>query len=210
MRATINLYNEDCLPAMRKMADNQYSLAIVDPPFGIGKFWMKNKQTYHYGRDKEWNEDVPDQEYFNELFRVSKNQIIFGGNYYAHYLPITNAWIFWDKGISFETNLSMGQLAWTSFKHSMRYKKWLWSGACTNGIRYGVHPCEMPVGLLKWLLKNYAKPGDKILDTHFGSLSIGIACWDAGYDFDAFEIDRDYFEAGKKRLENHTAQLQIY
>jgi len=202
--------HSDCMKGMKEYEDNHFDLAIVDPPFGIGKYWMKNKQTYKYGKDKNWNEKIPDWQYFNEIFRVSVNQIIFGGNYYAGYLPTTNAWLFWDKGVAFETNLSMGQLAWTSFNHSMRYKKWLWSGAITNGTRNGFHPCEMPIGLYKWLLKNYAKEGDLILDTHVGSASSLIACEDMGFKYVGFELDEDYYKAASKRLQQYINQLKLF
>ncbi len=211
MRAKINLYNSDCLPVMRKMADNQFSLAICDPPYGINRDFQisticKNSKHNRKAFDKKgWDSKSPDNSYFSELFRVSENQIIWGANYFTEYLPKSMGWIFWDKG----QNLTMsdGELAFTSFNVALRRK-------IINRVELSregtIHPTQKPVALYKWLLKNYAKPGDNILDTHFGSLSIGIACWDAGYDLDAYEIDKDYFEAGKKRLENHKTQLQIY
>jgi len=150
---------------------------------------------------KRWDKNPPPQEYFNELFRVSKNQIIWGGNYFI--LPPNRGFIIWDKMVFIPT-MSRIEQAWTSFDRLPKLIQ------INNNDANRIHLTQKPVQLYKWLLKNYAKEGDTILDTHFGSLSIGIACWDAGYDLDAWEIDHDYFEAGKKRLENHRAQLQIY
>lgn len=208
MRATINLYEGDCLPAMRKMADNQYSLCIVDPPYGIG---MDGGNVGYNGfnnfEKKGWDEKPPTKEYFNELFRISQNQIIFGGNYF-NLLP-TRGFIIWDKGEGFKNRTyAECEYIWTSFDRNAKiYKR----DPLAKGDYHGkINPCQKPVALYKWLLKNYAKPGDTILDTHGGSMSIAIACWDAGHDLDLYEIDHDYFEAGKKRLENHKAQLQIF
>ncbi len=216
MRATINLYNENCLPAMKKMADNQYSLAIVDPPYGIGNTWSKSKRDRFYKIGDNYtykNDKIPSKEYFEQLLRVSENQIIWGGNYYTEYLRPTNSWIIWDKVRNADvTFMSEAELAWTSFQKVTRIIRIQWDGA-KKGKETGlnkIHPFQKPLALYKWTLNKFAKEGYKILDTHFGSLSIGIACWDAGYDLDAWEIDRDYFEAGKKRLENHKAQLRLY
>ena len=213
MRATINLYNSDCLPAMRKMADNQYSLALVDPPYGIdfssyerSSSGIKVKERYTKAGKKQWDNAIPTKEYFNELFRISQNQIIWGGNYFN--LPPYKHFILWYKKNPVP-NFADGELAWTSFnKPAVCFEYMYYGNINTEPNR--ISPTQKPIKLYKWLLKNYAKPGDKILDTHGGSMSIAIACWDYGYDLDAFEIDRDYFEAGKKRLDVHRAQLQIY
>ena len=202
MRSTINLYNEDCLPAMRKMTDNQYTLAIVDPEFGIGIGNSARLVTDKGHEAKEWDNKPINMNYFIELFRVSKNQIIWGGNYYP--LPANKHCIIWDKMQPENLSFGMFDYAWTSFEGANKMFRY----SIKNELNR-IHPTQKPVALYKWLLKNYAKPGDNILDTHFGSLSIGIACWDAGYNLDAYEIDKDYFEIAKKRLENHKAQLQI-
>ena len=214
MRAEINLYNADCLPAMKKMADNQYDLAIVDPPYNVGASnGMFGGHPGSYRPDLKhytnYNK-TPNKEYFNELFRISKNQIIWGSNYYPQYLYHSGAIIWWKKDYG---PLSDAEIAFQSFSKIVSVIKHKWSGfnkekSDKNIIR--IHPNQKPVALYKWLLKNYAKEGDKILDTHGGSMSIAIACWDYGYDLDAYEIDKDYFEAGKKRLETHKAQLQLY
>ncbi len=195
MDPIINLYNEDCLPAMKKMADNQYSLAIVDPPYGIG--YENGGQYFNNMQGKKWDK-IPAKEYFEQLFRISKNQIIWGGNYFS--LPSSRGVIAWTKTVELkDRTFSEWEMAWTSFNQPA---KWIdLKPFIRNNTR--INPCQKPVQLYKWLLKNYAKPGDKILDTHFGSLSIGIACWDASYDLDTYEIDKDYFEDGKKRLEIH-------
>jgi len=205
MRANINLYCADCLPAMRKMADNQYELCICDPPYGIDAGKMTMGSGKHKFKKGTWDNSIPKKEYFEQLFRISKNQIIWGGNYFTNYLQPTSHWIVWDK-INPNLSFAEGELAWVNNGKRLRIFKHNSTQVEEGGK---IHPTQKPVKLYKWLLKNYAKEGDKILDTHFGSLSIGIACWDYGYDLTAYEIDRDYFEAGKKRLEIHKAQLQI-
>lgn len=209
----IELLHIDCMEYMKGVPDKYFDLAIVDPPYGIGNFWMKQTHTTHYGK-KNWNETAPDQNYFNELFRISTNQIIFGGNYYCQWLPITNSWIVWDKGNDVgKMNTSECELAWTSFKIPMRKVFVQWSGG-RKGVgetgKPNIHPCQRPIKLHKWLLKNYAKEGDKIFDSHLGSGSIAIACHDMGFDFVGCEIDQDYYDAAVKRFENHKKQLTIF
>ncbi len=199
---------------MRKMADNQYSLAIVDPPYGIGDFskvgdanFYKQRSDKKYGKIN-WNDNGPGQEYFDELYRISTNQIIWGANYFRKYIKDTGV-IVWDKNNA-SSRWSKVEIASNSTSGINNIFKFTWNGFIRDEKTERIHPTQKPVALYKWLLKNYAKPGDTILDTHGGSMSIAIACWDAGYDLDAYEIDKDYFEAGKKRLENHKAQLQLY
>lgn len=203
------LYNCDCMELLKQTPDKYYSLCIVDPPYGIGASSMqmgsgKNKQ---WSKDKEWDSSSPNKEYFDELFRVSKNQIIWGGNYFS--LPLTKSWILWDKGIYGDCTFADGELAWTSLNivlriAQVRYKGFL--GADLNRI----HPTQKPVALYKWLLHNYAKPGDKILDTHGGSMSIAIACHQMGYDLTLCELDKDYYNAGIKRVKYETAQEDLF
>lgn len=205
------IYNEDCMEGMKRHEDNYFDLAIVDPPFGIGSYWMKQKHTQHYG-DPKWNEKAPSSDYFNQLFRVSKNQIIWGGNYFTNHLPVTNSWIVWDKGNDVEKmNTSECELAWTSFRIPMRKVFIQWSGG-RKGNETGIkciHPCQRPIDLHKWILTHYTNEGDKILDTHMGSGSIAIACHYLDFDLTAFEIDKDYYEAAMKRIKEQTAQLQM-
>jgi len=187
-------------------------LAIVDPQYGIGDYWMKQKHTQHYGK-KGWNQKIPDKQYFVELFRISKNQIIWGGNYFCHYLPITNSWIIWDKGNDVEKmNTSECELAWTSFKIPMRKIFIQWSGG-RKGNETGItniHPCQRPKDLYKWLLRNYAKTEFKIIDTHLGSGSSAIAAYDFGCDFIGCEIDKDYYDAALRRFEIHKMQQKLF
>ncbi len=217
MRATINIYNENCLSAMKKMVDNQYSLAIVDPPYGIKESAHRNisrtklAKTKNYKKEM-WDLNIPSKEYFEQLFRVSKNQIIWGVNYFTNRYEFTAGRIVWNKDNG-NNDFSDCELAFQSFRKGIRYYKFRWAGMLQGDMKnkeFRSHPTQKPVRLYKWHLKNYAKPGDNILDTHGGSMSIAIACWDAGHDIDLYEIDRDYFEAGKKRLENHKAQLRLY
>jgi len=200
----IKLYNADCMEVMKTFKDKQFDLAIVDPPYGIGdkfKGGKTGKMNFNEVIEKDWDK-VPSMEYWQELMRVSKNQIVWGGNYFP--LPPTRCFIVWDKQISEDFSLAMAELAWTSFDKLAKIFK---MPTPKDGK---MHPTQKPVKLYKWLLQNYAKEGDTILDTHFGSLSIGIACHDMGFDLTAIELDKDYYEAGKKRLIEHQMQLTIF
>ena len=204
----ITLYNDDCMEVMKTFKDKQFDLAIVDPPYGInintniGRRKGDKKSEYHKfaGEDKS----RPNAEYFRELFRVSKNQIIWGGNYMTDFLYPSPCWLLWDKLFSEDVSFAQYEMAWTSFKTSAKK----FTKHPTNKFR--IHPTEKPVELYKWILHNFAKEVDTILDTHFGSLSIGIACHEMGFDLTAIELDKDYYEAGKKRLIEHQMQLTIF
>ena len=204
----IKLYNADCMEVMKTFKDKQFSLAICDPPYGIninvnmGRRKGDKKSDYHKfeGGDKS----IPDKEYFDELFRISQNQIIWGGNYMTEYLPPSPCWILWDKMFSEEVTFAQYEMAWTSFSTSA--KKFTKHPSQQGRL----HPTQKPVQLYKWLLQNYPKEGDTILDTHFGSLSIGIACHDLKFDLTAIELDKDYYEMAKKRLINHQKQLTLF
>jgi site-specific DNA-methyltransferase (adenine-specific) len=209
----IELFNEDCMEVMARYPDNHFDLAIVDPPYGIGKFWEKSLRTKYNHESKDWNMNAPGKEYFDELMRVSINQIIWGANYYCHHLPITNSWIFWDKERDVEkSHMSEGELAWTSFSMPMRKVKCIWDGA-RKGVETGIkiiHPCQRPVTLHKWILSKYAKPGEKILDTHLGSGSSAIAAHYFGVDFVGCEIDEDYFKSAEERIDQATRQEAMF
>jgi len=204
----IHIYNGDCMDLLKQTPDKYYDLAIVDPPYGIninvniGRRKGDKKSNYHKfsGNDKS----IPNKEYFDELFRVSINQIIWGGNYMTDYLKPSPCWIIWDKKFSEDVTFAQFELAWTSFNTSS--KKFDKHPSSHDRI----HPTQKPVALYKWLLQKYAKEGDKILDTHFGSLSIGIACHDMGFELTAIELDEDYYDAGKKRLIEHQRQLKLF
>jgi len=210
----IELYNEDCMELMKRYPDNHFELAIVDPPYGIGEANEKRMQSRGKSQKKykggDWDLSPPAVEYFIELVRVSKNQIIWGANHFIENIPSANSscWIFWDKdGYG---DFADGELAWCSFKTAVRKFKWTWNGFRKQSHEDRIHPTQKPVALYKWLLTNYAKQGDKILDTHGGSMSIALACHDLGFDLVLSELDKEYFENGKKRLENHRAQWSLF
>jgi len=200
----INLYNQDCLPAMKEMPDKAYDLAIVDPPYGIGVNHSMGRRSGEKAspfKPCRWDSSSPGREYFDELFRVSANQIIWGANHFMDLIcRRSSCWIVWDKLFSEDVSFASVELAFTSLDSVA--KRIALSSARKNGI----HPTQKPVRLYKWLLQNYAKPGDKILDTHGGSGSICIACDIIGFDLDWYEIDVDYFQAAKERLERHQRQ----
>jgi len=235
----INLFNGDCMEYMKTMPDNFAALAIVDPPYGIladsfsngqnlnrSDGWKRGESTSVRlnkkragkgnggGKLKDrilntskcfWDANAPSVEYFKELERVSIDRIIWGGNYFD--LPPTRGIIAWDKCQPWE-NFSQFELAWTSFDRPARLIRLSNTGGDNKEKK--IHPTQKRVDLYEWLLKNYAKEGDKILDTHFGSLSIGIACHNMKQDLIAFEIDNGYFEAGKARLEQHQKQEVLF
>ena len=198
----------DCMEGMAQIPDKYFELAIVDPPYGIGagKMEMGKGKNKNWGEKKDWDNNPPTRVYFDELERVSEKQIIFGGNYFD--LPKSCGWIFWDKDRQKDVSFSDGELAWCSFlktikKIVVRYDGFI--GA--DDVR--IHPTQKPVTLYKRLLTNYAKKGDKILDTHVGSGSSFIAAYDLGFDIMGFEIDKDYWKAANERLTEHTSQIQI-
>ena len=201
----------DSLEAMKSMPDNAYDLAIVDPPYGIGYDGAKQTSGSHGGRKahdfKGWDSAIPSQEYFTELFRVSKNQIIWGANYFTKHLPPTMGWVVWRKNRGAFSS-SDAELAFTSFQRALReYTKNPLVLVREGGT---IHPTQKPICLYEWLLTNYAKEGDKILDTHGGSCSIALACHNLKFDLDLWELDEDYYHAGVKRFEQHKRQLQLF
>jgi len=205
----MNITNECNMKLMARYEDNYFDLAIVDPPYGLGDRLVdggaKKNPMQKYRKDyesKRW--DVPPEEiFFKELFRVSKNQIIWGGNYFIDYLYNTRGIICWDKKQMMET-LSRWEFAWTSFdKVAKTYEK-------RSQLEGRIHINQKPVNLYEWLLMNYAKEGDKILDTHLGSGSIAIACHNRGFDLVACELDKEYYEAAIKRLKQHQAQIRLF
>jgi len=196
---------------MARYPDNYFELAIVDPPYGINragqnKTFCKNpKHNRKLFEDKAWDDSPPKSEYFRELFRVSKNQIIWGGNYFTNYIPASMGWIFWDKGQSL--TMSDGELAFSSFERALRRVIINRGVLAKDGT---IHPTQKPVALYKWLLTNYAKEGDKILDTHLGSFSSVIACLDMGFEITGCELDENYFQNGMKRVNTFKQQLKIF
>jgi site-specific DNA-methyltransferase (adenine-specific) len=202
-RSNINLHLGDSLEAMRSMPDNAYDLAIVDPPYGINvnQMNMGSRKTIK-PNDKGWDSEVPTQEYFYELFRVSERQIIWGGNYFN--LPPSQYFAIWDKGETmYGRDFAECEFAWISKGGTRIFK------TSPNQLDR-IHVTQKPVKLYEWLLTNYAKEGDKILDTHFGSGSHGIACGNLGFDLDAYELDEDYFNASVNRINEHFKQLNAF
>ena len=196
----IEYFNEDCMTGMARYPDKHFDLAIVDPPYGIGISSNPVRQAH---TKKQWDSNVPDLIYFEELKRVSKNQIIWGGNYYD--LPPTQNYIVWNKLQPIDFSLAMCELAWCSIQKPIKMFTY---SVLTE--RNKIHPTQKPVALYKWLLKNYAKPGDKILDTHVGSASSLIACYDMGFDAVGFELDEDYYNESKQRLERFMSQVTLF
>jgi len=201
----IEMLNCDCMEYMATLPDKAFELAIVDPPYGIGDRFTggaSGKMQFNEIVSKEWD-IVPPEEYFKELSRISENQIIWGGNYFK--LPPSRCIIVWDKQISEDFSLAMCEIAWTTFD---KLAKIVRIPNPKNGNK--IHPTQKPVALYKWLLSRYAKPGDRILDTHGGSGSICIACHDLGFDLTWMEKDADYYEAACKRYKNHAAQASLF
>lgn len=199
----MKITNEDNMKLMARYPDNYFDLAIVDPPYGvdINSSGTHFKEKYDL---KDWDKNTPDDEYFKELFRVSKNQIIWGGNYFLDRLGNCKCFIIWDKKIAEDMSFAMCEMAWTSFKNGAKIYK-------TTAMQQNrIHPTQKPVSLYEWLLMRYAKKGDKILDTHLGSGSIAIACHNLGFDLTACELDKDYYNSAMKRIEQHKQQIRMF
>ena len=199
----MEITNEDNMDLMSRYEDNHFDLAIVDPPYGID---IQNSGTKfkRYGENKNWDNEVPTKKYFDELFRVSKNKIIWGGNYFD--LPPTRCFLIWDKQQPQGVSFASCEYAYTNFDKSA--KTFYMRPQNADNIR--IHPTQKPVKLYEWLLMNYAKEGDKILDTQLGSGSIAIACHNLGYDLTACELDKEYYKAAMKRIERHKQQIRIF
>lgn len=220
----ITLVNADCMDYLKRLPDKCFELAIVDPPYGIsiaarnGSIGQKRGQgkITNYA-SKEWDKVAPDATYFKELFRVSVNQVIFGGNYFVEFLPLSMGWFVWDKRQPEGVTFAQAELAFTSFDRSVKMfscSRALIGNKCSNNPRKAkgyakIHPTQKPVAIYKWILKNYAKPGDKILDTHLGSGSICIACDELNFEMTGIELDNDYYEAAKKRLQEYLLQMKL-
>ena len=215
----------DCMDIMKDIPDKYFELAIVDPPYGIGMDGMTTikgisgksntfSNIQHHAK-KGWDNSTPDKTYFTELQRISKNQIVWGGNYFTDKLPVSRGWIYWDKKITNAKNHthSDGELAWTSFDKILKKFVFDWIGfgyinATTESRK--IHPTQKPVALYRWILQNYAKPGDKIIDTHSGSGSLACACHLEKFEFLAIEKDEDYYKASVERLETLRSQGVLF
>lgn len=205
----IELLNCDCMEYMATQPNNAFDLAIVDPPYGQGdvsRFMPRKKgcKGNKIHKDTTWNKESPGKEYFNELFRVTENQVIWGANHYPKHLPISRGWIFWDKIYENTYNFSDGELAFTSFDRVLKMVRI--SARWIPGRTLHIHPTQKPIKLYEWLLTNYAKPEQRILDTHLGSGSSAIAAHYFRCDFVGCEIDKDYYNAACERFDMATAQ----
>jgi site-specific DNA-methyltransferase (adenine-specific) len=221
MSAKIELHNIDCMEYLATLKDNAFELAIVDPPYGIGEHGGKNRASKSNAwknpkqkdyKKKEWDKKPMDAFFFTELKRVTKNQIIWGANHFAdNFNASSSGWVCWYKaGQNPNTDFSPIELAYSSFKKRANFFDFPWLGfGAVNAKEKRIHPTQKPVKLYEWLLMNYAKEGDRILDTHLGSGSIAIACHNLGFDLVGCELDKDYFEAAQKRLQQHQSQLRI-
>lgn len=214
----LTLTNEDCMALLARTPDKYYELAIVDPPYGIGESGDKNKSRGLKAKAKEYKAfsgndlEPPNKKYFNEIIRVSKNQIIWGANHFISRLPFdSSCWVVWDK-LNGETDFADCELAYTSFKTAVRKFEYRWQGMLQQDMKNKetrIHPTQKPIALYKWLLANYAKPGDKIIDTHLGSGSIAIACLDMGFELTGCELDSEYFGKMQKRINAFMAQSKL-
>ena len=212
------VFNMDCMDYMQSIPDGYFELAIVDPPYGIGEDGESSHSRGRNGKAKKytpknWDREKPSKEYFKELIRISKNQIIFGANHFIQNIPNQNSpcWIVWDKDNS--GDFADCELAYTSFKSAVRKFKWRWNGMIQEDMKnkqIRIHPTEKPIKLYEWLLMNYAKEGDKILDTHLGSQSSRISAYNLGFEFVGTELDQEYYEQGCKRFEQHKKQLTLF
>lgn len=207
----IQLLHIDCKEYMKTCADKSFDLAIVDPPYGLGKTWGKSSCPKYHNRKKyaikTWNDSTPDEEYFKELYRVSKHQIIWGCNYYSQHIKSAGR-IVWDKKTSQDVT-SACDLASQSFSNKIDIFRWLWDGYRQENFEARIHPTQKPVQLYKWLLSKYAKQGWRILDTHLGSGSSAIAAHYFGVDFVGCETDTDYYKKTLKRYEENTGQMLL-
>jgi site-specific DNA-methyltransferase (adenine-specific) len=212
----IEITNEDNMELMARYPDKYFDLAIVDPPYGIGfsdyergSSGIKVKKRYTKNGKKDWDNETPSKKYFDELKRVSKNQIIWGGNYFSQlWVNGCKGFIFWFKHQPVD-NFAKGELAYTSFNKPAQCFDYMYYGNINRDV-VQLHPTQKPVALYKWLLDKYSKEGDKILDTHLGSGSIAIACHDYGFELTACELDTEYYEKAVERIKNHTNQLKLF
>ena len=214
----MKLINDDCMNIMPDYADDYFDLAIVDPPYGIKEDGKSNHSRSILAETtkftpKDWDKNSPDKSYFDELLRVSKNQIIFGANHFISKIPYdSSCWVVWDKENG-ASDFADCELAWTSFKTAVRKYKFMWAGMLQGNMKekqVRIHPTQKPKQLYSWLLETYAKPTDKILDTHLGSGSSAIACHYFGIkEFVGIEIDKEYFDMASERIEKQTMQIKL-
>lgn len=208
-------YNRDCLEYMKTLPDNAFALAVADPPYGVKYARGENGWGVCDNRpalaDVAWDE-VPSQEVFDEIRRVSVNQVVWGGQYFTDKLPVSKCWIVWDKICDTENKsvFSDCEMAWTSFTKVCRLYKFRQMGFISDTKLERIHPTEKPIELYRWLYANYAQPGDTIFDPFLGSGTSRLAAWEAGLDFVGCEISKEYFEAQEQRFADYTAQMSLF
>lgn len=214
-------YNMDCIKGMAEFPDDYFDLAIVDPPYGgvTNGGYMQNKCSGGIAKNRNdyvldlWNQDAPGRDYFDELFRVSKNQIVWGGNYFIEQIQRNSqCWIVWDKEKPEGVGYADCELAWTSFNQAAKMFRFAWNGMIQGDMKnkeYKIHPTQKPRQLYKWLLSSFAQDGDIILDTHVGSASSLIACEEMGYKYVGFELSENYYKLSSERLKRHQAQVTL-
>ena len=212
------VFNSDCLEAMKQYPDNHFDLACVDPPYGIGEDGAKNHSREKLAKPtlytpKKWDSKPPNKIYFDELIRISRNCIIWGANHFISKIPYdSSCWIVWDK-LNGDNDFADCELAWTSFNTAVRITRYRWAGMLQGNMKnkeHRIHPTQKPIALYDWIFKNYAKPGDTILDTHVGSGSSRIAAHKAGLDFIGYEIDAEYWTDQEKRYAQFKAQTNLF
>jgi site-specific DNA-methyltransferase (adenine-specific) len=207
--ATSETYLMDCIVGMKHYPDKYFDLAVVDPPYGIGRDGKPKSTSSHGGHKgykfKGWDSEPPQKGYFSELFRISKNQIVFGANYFIKHVYNSPGWILWDKGQRIDQ--ADGELAWTSFKKPLRIFTLNRVAIQTDGA---IHPTQKPVKLYEWIFKNYSEQGQKVIDTHLGSGSSRIAAHKYGLNFTGFEIDEEYYYMQEGRFEKYQSQLKLF
>ena len=204
----------DCMDLLFEFKENEIDILLTDPPYGINRLGLCGGNCLAIVKNYKSFDDskIPDKKYFNEILRVTKNQIIFGGNYFTELVPASWGWIVWDKENG-NNNFSDCELVWTSFKKAIRKIKYRWNGMLQENQKekeFRVHPTQKPIKLIQWILNKYVESGSLILDTHSGSASIAIACWTEGYDFIAIEKDVDYYNASVKRFKQYTEQGRLF
>lgn len=209
--ASNKVYLEDCIEALKRFSDGYFDIAVVDPPYGIGanKMQLGNGKRKIYRGEADWDNAIPTADYWEQLFRVSKNQIVWGGNYMTEYLKPTGAWLFWDKGTG-ENDFADGELAWTSYNGALRKITKSWVGANAKDGLERIHPTQKPIYLYDWIFNRFAKEGNLILDTHVGSGSSRIAAHKHKLHFVGFEIDKGYYEAQEKRFNAFVSQQTLF
>lgn len=211
------IINDDCINILKKLPDKSIDLILTDPPYGIGESLGKNKlrgglaKAKDYG-NKDWDKEIPSKEIFTEMFRVSKNQIIFGGNYFVEYLKNSPCWIVWNKNNE-KTDFADCELAWTSFKTAVKKYDWTWNGMLQQNMKnkdIRIHPTQKPRGLFEKIILNYSKENDLILDCFSGSGTTAVACYNTNRRFICIEKDKEYYKKSIERLEEITAQIRIF